>query len=152
LAGMSEKGDELQRAVGAGQDALARARHHAELVREARDLARSDKLEAADRTLAQVLRENPAHAGALALRREVRARADTEKTLPTTLAQAFRTPVTLEFRDAGLGQALEALSHYGGLNFIIDKDVPPNLQVTVFLRQVPLADALDVILSTNQLR
>jgi len=67
------------------------------------------------------------------------------------LRASFRKPATLEFRDADLKQVLEALSAHSGLNFILDKDVPP-INVTVVLRDVSVAEALELILTTHQLR
>ncbi len=74
-----------------------------------------------------------------------------EPVMAPTLRASFRKPATLEFRDADLKQVLEALSAHSGLNFILDKDVPPT-NVTVLLRDVSVAEALELILTTNQLR
>lgn len=71
---------------------------------------------------------------------------------PAVSAAVLRTPVRLEFRETGIKLVLEALAQYGGLNFVLDKDVPDNLPVSVFLHDVPLSEALDVILTTRQLR
>lgn len=74
-----------------------------------------------------------------------------EPVMAPTLRGSFRKPATLEFRDADLRQVLEALAAHSGLNFILDKDVPP-INVTVSLRDVSVAEALELILTTHQLR
>jgi len=74
-----------------------------------------------------------------------------EPVMAPTLRASFRKPASLEFRDADLKQVLEALSAHSGLNFILDKDVPP-ISVTVLLRDVSVAEALELILTTHQLR
>ncbi|MDP1524973.1 MAG: secretin N-terminal domain-containing protein [Rhodocyclaceae bacterium] len=74
-----------------------------------------------------------------------------EPVMAPMLRASFRKPATLEFRDADLKQVLEALSVHSGLNFILDKDVPP-INVTVLLRDVSVAEALELILTTHQLR
>lgn len=74
-----------------------------------------------------------------------------EPVMEPTLRASFRKAATLEFRDADLRQVLEALSKHSGLNFILDKDVPPT-SVSVVLRDVSVAEALELILTTHQLR
>ena len=74
-----------------------------------------------------------------------------EPVMAPTLRASFRKPATLEFRDAELRQVLAALAAHSGLNFILDKDVPP-ISVTVSLRDVSVAEALELILTTHQLR
>lgn len=138
--------------VRAGLDSLAQAGRHALAVAEARQLAEQGLGDAALEKVALVLAENPGHAEARLLRQKLDEQAGRAEIMPPRLAEAFRTPVRLEFRDAGLKQVLEVLSRYGGLNFVVDKEVPDTLMVTVFLRDVTLADAIDLILTTHQLR
>lgn len=88
---------------------------------------------------------------ALLAETERRLQKSDEPVLAPMLRASFRKPATLEFRDADLRQVLEALSAHSGLNFILDKDVPPT-SVTVMLRDVSVAEALDLILTTHQLR
>jgi len=64
---------------------------------------------------------------------------------------AERRPVTLAFRDAGLQALLEALTKATGVNFILDKDVRPDIRATVFLRDTRLEDALELVTRTHQL-
>lgn len=135
----------------AGLQELQRDRRHLELLAEARRLLDAGEREAARRQLDQLLREDPRHAEARALRRQVDAGSQDPLMTPA-LRGKFQQPVSLEFRDASLKQVLEALSNYGGLNFVLDKDVPSTLTVTTVLRNVSLAEALDLVLTTNQLR
>lgn len=136
----------------AGLVAIEQGRRHVTLLTEAKSLIAVNNLEAADQKLALVLRENPQHTEARALRQSIEEKAGRNDVITPGLRQTFQKPVTLEFRETSLRQVLEALSLHSGLNFILDKDVPPSLVVTVFLRQVSVEDALDVILTTNQLR
>lgn len=70
--------------------------------------------------------------------------------LPLTKS-AFRQPINLDFRDASVRMIFEAIARSTGINFILDRDVRPDLKTTVYLRQARLEDALDLILSTTQL-
>jgi len=73
-----------------------------------------------------------------------------QRDLPQTKS-AFRQPISLDFRDASVRMIFEAIARSTGINFILDRDVRPDLKTTVYLRQARLEDALDLILSTTQL-
>jgi len=135
----------------AGLDAIEQARRHAKLLQEASTLIAAKDLGSAELKIAQVLQANPQHAEAKAMQRQIEDASGRGMIVPAALRQTFKRPVTLEFRDANLKQVVEALSRHSGLNFVLDKDIQPNLQTTVFLRQVSVEDALDVILTTHQL-
>ncbi|MGE5469614.1 MAG: secretin N-terminal domain-containing protein [Bacteroidota bacterium] len=136
----------------AGLAAVEQARRHAGLVADAGALLAANDLDGAQQTLGKVLRENPRQPAALAMQRQIDELLRRNEEMSPSLRQAFRKTISLEFRDTALKQVLEALSLHAGLNFVLDKDVPPTLAVTVFLRRVTVEDALDVMLSTNQLR
>jgi general secretion pathway protein D len=96
------------------------------------------------------LKDNPRHARLLALQRQIgldlRARDES-----TRQRLAETRPITLAFRDAGLQTLLEAISRSTGVNFILDKDVRPDIRATVFLRDTRIEDALELLARTNQL-
>lgn len=129
---------------------IARGEQHEAAVARARDDARNGRTEAARTALEKVLREAPQHAGARTLLNQLAAPA-ADQSLPTALAQAFRKPVTLEFRDAPLRSVFEALSRSHGLNFVFDREVRGDARVTLFLRDIALDEALRVLLTTQQL-
>lgn len=126
-------------------------RHTALLAGAASDMVAGD-IDAADQKLAQVLQDDPRQPEALSLRRQLDDRSGRNLPFSPALRKELQKPVTLEFRDAPLRQVLEALSKLTGLNFVLDKNVPPDLTVTVFLRRVSVADSLDVMLGSSQLR
>jgi general secretion pathway protein D len=138
-----------ERAKAHWQD-VERDRRVQAAVAAARDLAAKGQPERALRTVEAALKEDPRDAQLRGLQRqlELEARKVDEQ---TAVALAETRPVTLEFRDANLKMLLEALSRNTGVNFIVDKDVRPDIRATVFLRQTRIEDALDLILSTNQL-
>jgi general secretion pathway protein D len=67
------------------------------------------------------------------------------------LQAAFHKPVSLQFKDANLRVVLDGLSRATGVDFILDRDVRPDLRTSVALHDAPLADALALILQTNGL-
>lgn len=135
----------------AGIAGIAQARRHAKLIAEANALVVANDPDGAERKLAAILLESPQHLEARALRRQIEERGGRFQVVSPILRKTFRKPVNLEFRDTNLKFVLEALSRHSGLNFMLDKDVPANLNITVFLREVAVEDALDVILATHQL-
>jgi general secretion pathway protein D len=58
--------------------------------------------------------------------------------------------VTLQFRNAGLKEVLEALGKAARVNFVFDKDVR-NDPVTVSLEDKPFDEALTLVLNSNSL-
>ncbi|MDC6167891.1 secretin N-terminal domain-containing protein, partial [Paucibacter sp. XJ19-41] len=102
--------------------------------------------------LRSVLIDRPQHAQALALQAQLLEQKNKPKTTADAkLAEAFRRPISLEFRDAQLKQVFEVLSRSSGLNFVLDKDVRGDQRTTLFLRHSTIADALALALLTNQL-
>ncbi|MNF26610.1 Type IV pilus biogenesis and competence protein PilQ precursor [compost metagenome] len=114
------------------------------------DLRRGD-LVGADRQVRYILDLDPKHEGALEMRRaidEVKSRTNVPN---PQLRTRLERPVTLEFRDANLKVIFEVLSQVAGLNFIFDKDLRPELKATIFVRDVRIEDAVELLLQQNQL-
>jgi general secretion pathway protein D len=70
--------------------------------------------------------------------------------------QAYQTmgqttePVTMRFQNTRLKQVFEILARTADIDILFDKDVRDDL-VTIFTRDTPFPDALNLILTTNQL-
>jgi general secretion pathway protein D len=107
--------------------------------------------QAALRGIEQALKDNPRHAGLLALQRKIEIDQSQLQTHSARSVLAETRPISLDFRDANLRTVLDAVSRNSGINFILDRDIRPDTRVTVFLRQSRVEDALDLIVGTNQL-
>jgi len=59
--------------------------------------------------------------------------------------------VTLQFRDAPTKMVFEVLSRQTGINFILDKDVKSDGKTTIFVQDVPIEEAIDLVLDQNAL-
>jgi general secretion pathway protein D len=136
----------------AGLAEIKQGRRYAQMLAEANTLITTNDLELAEEKLALVLQENPRHAEALSVRRQIEEKSGRNQVIVPALRKTFQKPVTLEFVDTSFKQVLEALSRHSGLNFIIDRDVPNGITISIFLRQVSVEDALDIMLTSNQLR
>jgi general secretion pathway protein D len=103
------------------------------------------------RVVEQALKDNPRHANLLALQRRIEVDQRQAQLRASNTALAETRPITLDFRDANLRTVLDVVSRNSGINFILDKDIRPDTRVTVLMRQARVEDALDLIVSTNQL-
>jgi general secretion pathway protein D len=130
---------------------LDRDRRLAEYQKEAQQrYARGDN-DGARELLRLILLERPNDPQGNLLRQRI-GEADLAKTIagPTLNVQG-RRPVTLQFRDANLKMVVDAISRATGVNILLDKDVKNDIKVTIFVKDSPVEETLDLILLQNQL-
>jgi general secretion pathway protein D len=135
----------------AGLDAIAKSRRHAPLLQQANKLFQDNDPNAALGKVRQILAENPNHAEAATLQQKIEERQVRDAHAPLKLKSRYVRPVSLQFRDANIRQVFEALSKTTAINFIFDNDVKNGLKVTIFVNQVSVEDAIDLILAQSQL-
>ncbi len=99
----------------------------------------------------QVLADNPRNIQAVRLKDEIQSKITRNATLKPNLAAALRSPISLQFRDQSLTSVFDIISRIGKVNFIFDRDVPPNLKTTIFARDTTVQDVINLLLTTNQL-
>lgn len=138
------------RAIAGLSSVKAERRQRAQLS-EAEDLLKKGNPTAAQAKVREVLAENGGNREAQALLRRLEERAIRAKIAGPQLSAALKKPITLEFRDASLRQVFDLVSRNAALNFIFDRDVRPDLRVTVSVRNSSIEDVLRFILVTNQL-
>jgi len=176
-AWMDQKLAEAQRARREGADAVAEAAYRAILAREPTHAVANDGLKQLDRErqfraiveaaqtafasgqeaaaleqLRPVLMQDPEFAAARDLQREIEAVLAKKRFQEPVLRPADAKPIHLDFRDASVRMVFEALSRSSGINFILDKDISPELKTTVFLRNTYVDEAIDLVLRTSQLQ
>ncbi len=122
------------------------------LLADAEAAMKRDDLEVARGKLRAILAREPSHQTARALLVQVEEKAGRGGLLESPqLTAAFRKTVTLEFRDAPLKLVFDAVSRQSGLKFVFDKDVRLDQKTTLFAPNTSIADAIDMLLATNQL-
>ncbi|WP_051711079.1 cohesin domain-containing protein [Andreprevotia chitinilytica] len=137
-----------------GLDAVAMEKRHRALLADVeailnkRDPAQQQE---AREKLRIVLSENPGQKEALALKARADATVEKSITPELQLAAAYSKPITLEFRDAPFKSVFEVISKVSGLNFFFDKEIRPDLKVTVLAKNTSIEDAVRLMLATNQL-
>src|ERR1700722_1640806 len=133
-----------------GIDGVEADRRHATMVAEAtKDFERKD-YDAADTILRSVLNEDSGFVPATALSAKINMARG-----PTNVAPRLKTrnnaKVTLQFRDAPTKMVFEVLARQTGINFVLDKDVKSDSKTTIFVQDVPIEDAIDLVLDQNTL-
>ncbi|WP_156905357.1 secretin N-terminal domain-containing protein [Chitinibacter tainanensis] len=99
----------------------------------------------------QILMDNPRNTQAQLIKNDIENRKAREVSLRPSLAQALKSPISLQFRDQSMMSVFDIVSRIGKVNFIFDKDVPPNLKTTIYARDTTVEDVINLILATNQL-
>ncbi len=134
-----------------GFEEVRRDERHAEVLKVARATFEKGDLDGASGRVQPVLAENPLNIQALELKGQIDDKRARALMASPQLESAFRQPVNLEFRDATVRVVFDALSRSTGINYILDKDIRPDLKTTISTKASPLEDAIDLILMTNQL-
>lgn len=134
-----------------GLEELAADRRHEAIIEEVRGLLEKDEFDAARAALKPLFMENPRHGQGLMLQRQIDEQAAKELRAAPALRAKFKKPVTLQFRDANVKMVFEALSRTSGINVLLDKDVKPDIKTSIFVKDVSVEDAIDLILLQSQL-
>ena len=137
--------------VGAVVEAIARDRRHRDLLVEAYASHKKGDRDSAAGLLHAVLTENPQQREAQNLLRRIEEERHKEGLSTPVLRSRLVKPVTLQFREAPVRQVFDALSRSTGINFIFDREVRADLRTTVYVSNVAVEDAIDLILLPSQL-
>jgi general secretion pathway protein D len=133
-----------------GLDAVEADFRHAARIVKAEQLFKSKQFDLAAAEVRAVLDEDPGFAPASNLAAAVDAAKGPVTAVPRLRTQDNR-PVSLQFRDAPTKMVFEVLARQTGINFIFDKDVKSDTKTTIFVTQVSVEQAIDLILTQNQL-
>ncbi|HSB67919.1 MAG TPA: tetratricopeptide repeat protein [Candidatus Methylomirabilis sp.] len=136
-------------------DRISRAGEVRTRLARARDLMQRADLPGAQIEVTAALLLAPADPQAKALQQEIALRLQAEKPPAKPekeqVAELFSTkPVTLRFRDTDIKEVLEVLARTAGVNIFTDETLPAK-RVTIFLKDLPLREAFNMILVSNRL-
>lgn len=133
-----------------GLEGVEADRRHAAMVADAAKYFERKDYAGADAILSTVLTEDPGYGPAGDLSAKINVARG-----PTTVAPRLKTRnntnVTLQFRDAPTKMVFEVLARQTGINFILDKDVKSDGKTTIFVQEVPIDEAIDLVLDQNNL-
>ncbi|MGZ8270872.1 MAG: secretin N-terminal domain-containing protein [Methylophilus sp.] len=119
---------------------------------KASELVANNQLQQAKSVVHDVLLEDPHNKNAIELNQKITESIGPTNNQPPQLKPPQDKPVTLELRDANIKVVFEALSRATGINFILDKDIRPDTKATIFVKKMPIEDAIDMVLSSNGLQ
>jgi len=138
--------------ASAGLQAVESQRRQQQRVDEAQGLIAQGRYDDADRVLRKVLAENPSHTRALRLKQHLDDQAGrTAEAATPVLKPSLRKPISLDFREASLKAVFDALSRTTGINFVFDREVKPDIKVTLSISNLGIDDVISVLTVTNQL-
>ncbi|RSZ57124.1 general secretion pathway protein GspD [Massilia atriviolacea] len=134
----------------AGLRLIEMDQRHAKAIEEAAAAVERKEYEPARARVAAILVERPQYEPARQLQQQI-----AEQTaLPVAesgLSAAYRTPISIEFRDAPLKQVLDVIARRSNLNFIFDKDVKTDQKTSIFLKNSTVESAIYYLMVSNQL-
>jgi general secretion pathway protein D len=131
-----------------------------EVINEAKRLSKMNEAQAlyedkqytkASEILREILLEKPDMMDAAQLQIKINMDSKQSKVRLPKLKPTSEKPITLELRDANIRVVFEALSRSTGINFVLDKDIKPDIKTTVFIKKMHIEDAIDMVLASNGL-
>lgn len=143
--------DPFNAVANTGVNRINRLERRAALLDDARQAWAVNDTATAQMHLNSLLAEEPSNPGGLALREEIEASLVTIDEMPPELASRLNERLTLSFKEAPMQQVFEILSTTSNVNFLFDREVRGDQPVTIFLRNTTVAEAVSLILLTNQL-
>jgi general secretion pathway protein D len=133
-----------------GLEGVEADRRHAAMVADATKAFDRKDYDAADAILRNVFNEDSGYGPAVELAAKINVARG-----PTTVAPRLKAhnngKVSLQFRDAPTKMVFEVLARQTGINFILDKDVKSDGKTTIFVQDVPIEEAIDLVLIQNNL-
>lgn len=142
--------EQNQRALDSLRQLTSASRHQA-MIERAQALFVGGDSEGAQNIARAVLAEESGNSAARALFELIEQRRIDKIANPPLIKSAFKQPITLEFKDVPIKSVFEFISKAAGINFTYDHDMPNDQRTSLFLRNTPIEDAIEVILTSNQL-
>ena len=139
-----------ERAKG-GLRKLALAQNHAMMLMNAQAALDKQGPESAKSIVRTILAEDANNRAARTLYEQLDKQETDKKNSTPKIVSAFKKPITLEFKNTPIKSVFEYIGKAGKLNFTYDQELHDGLQTSIFLRDTPIQDAIEVILTTNQL-
>lgn len=134
-----------------GLSAINTDKKQSQIIAEARALLEANDTAGAGTKIRLVLAESPSQPEALELKRKIEFKAGAGRQSSTILKTKLARPITIEFKDSPINSVLDSISKIAGVNFIIDKEVRPDLRANLFVRDARMEDVIRFILVANQL-
>ena len=139
------------RAASDGVQKVQSARQHAAQIEQVKIAIAAEDWAGAEFGLRSILAEQPAHAEARQLFEQLEHKKNEKSSVVRPLQSSLKKKVTLELKNTPVKQAFEYIGKVGNLNFSFDQELNEGIRVNVLLRDTPIEQALEVILTSHQL-
>jgi general secretion pathway protein D len=133
-----------------GLEGIEADKRHAVALGGARQALDRKDFDDADAQLHRILTEDPGYVPAQELAAALNQARGPQNIAPR-LQSRDNKKVTLQLRDAPTKMVFELLQRECGINFILDKDVKSDSKTSIFVQDVPVESAIDLVLEQNQL-
>lgn len=139
------------RAASDGLHKVAVMQKHAAQIELVKTAIAAEDFAGGEFLLRNVLAEQPAHVEGRKLFEQLEQKKSERVGVVRPVQSSLKKKVTLELKNTPIKNAFEYLGKAGNLNFSFDQELNEGIRVSVFLRDTPIEQALDVILSSHQL-
>jgi len=139
------------RAASDGMQKVQLARQHSIQLEQVKVAIAAEDLAGAEFGLRSILAEQPAHAAARQLFEQLEQKKNERTSVVRPLQSSLKKKVTLELKNTPIKNAFEYLGKAGDLNFSFDQELNEGIRVNVLLRDTPIEQVLEVILTSHQL-
>lgn len=139
------------RAASDGLQKVTQARQHDQQLAQVKNAIAAEDWAGAEFGLRSVLAEQPAQPEARQLFEQLEQKKNERSSVVRPLQSSLKKKVTLELKNTPIKQAFEYLGKAGDLNFSFDQELSEGIRVNVLLRDTPIEQALEVILTSHQL-
>lgn len=139
------------RAASDGLRKVQIMRQHANQVEQVKTAIAADDLAGAEFLLRNVLAEQPAHVEARKLFEQLEQKKTEKVGVIRPVQSSLKKKITLELKNTPIKNAFEYLGKAGDLNFSFDQELSEGIRVSLFLKDTPIVQALEVILTSHQL-
>lgn len=124
---------------------------HDAMMQRADGLLAKQDWEGAQNLARTVLAEDSSNRSARALFEQIEQKRMDKVVNPPHIRSSFKRPISLEFKDVTIKSVFEFISQAAAINFTYDQELRSDQRTSVFLRNTPIEEAIDVILASNQL-
>lgn len=127
------------------------AQNHAMMLTNAQTAFDQNDDDTAQNLLRGILAENANQESARALFEEIENRRIAKINAVPQIKSAFKKPITLEFKNVPIKSVFEFIGRAANINFSYDQELREDQRTSIFVRNISIEDAIQVILTTNQL-
>ena len=139
-----------QRALD-GLTQLRLTQKHAIVLENAKVAFDRNDLDTAQNALREVLAENANHPEARVLYEKIEDSRNKKITAIPQIKSAFKKTISLELKNVPIKTVFELIGKTANLNFTFDQTLGAELNTSIFVRNSTIEDAIQVILTSNQL-